>query len=140
MAPSGNPERISRPRRGRRLNEAMRCETAFRLIVSECLEEVATNHEATCAGDPAALHHMRIALTRLRTAIAFFSPMVADAEWTRLKSELKWLNGYLGATRDLDVAIETLQRVGAGGVRAFRTARDESQRRMKRALASDRYR
>jgi len=83
---------------------------------------------------------MRIALTRLRTAIAFFSPMVADQEWARLKPELKWLNGYLGATRDLDVAIESLQRVGAGSVRAFRTARSESQRRLKRALTSDRYR
>ena len=123
-----------------RLHGAMTCETAFRGIASGCLGDVAACHQATCAGVPAALHQMRIALTRLRTAIAFFSPMVADAEWTRLKSELKWLNGYLGATRDLDVAIETLQRVGACSVRAFRTARDESQRRMKRALASDRYR
>jgi CHAD domain-containing protein len=118
----------------------MTCETAFRGIASGCLGDLAACHRATSAGVPAALHQMRIALTRLRTAIAFFSPMVADAEWTRLKSELKWLNGYLGPTRDLDVAIETLQREGAGSVHAFRTARGESQRRMKRALASDRYR
>ena len=140
MAPSGNPaeERLSRPRRGRRLNEAMQCEAAFRLIVSECLEEVATNHKATCAGDPAALHHMRVALTRLRAAIAFFSSMVADAEWTRLKSELKWLNGYLGETRDLDVTIEASR--GASGQQSLKTARVESQRRLKRALRSARYR
>jgi len=118
----------------------MTCEAAFQSIASGCLGDVATCHQATRAGAPSALHQMRIALTRLGTAIAFFSPMVADAEWTRLKSELKWLNGYLGATRDLDVAIEGLQRVGAGGVPAFRTARNESQRRLKRVLASDRYR
>jgi len=116
----------------------MRCETAFRLIVSECLEEVATNHEAACAGDPAALHHMRIALTHLRAAIAFYSAMVADSEWTRLKSELKWLNGYLGETRDLDVAIETSR--GTPDARAFRTARVASHQRLQRALESDRYR
>jgi len=116
----------------------MRCETAFRLIVSECLEEVVTNHEATCAGDPAALHHMRVALTRLRAVIAFFSQMVADAEWTHLKSELKWLNGYLGETRDLDVAIEASR--GTSGQQLLKTARIASQRRLRRALRSGRYR
>jgi CHAD domain-containing protein len=141
MAPSNRPAKRSASKsRPGRLHGAMTCEAAFRGISSGCLGDVAACHQATCAGVPAALHQMRIALTRLRTAIAFFSPMVADQEWTRLKSELKWLNGYLGATRDLDVAIESLQRVGAGSVRAFRTARSESQRRLKRALASDRYR
>jgi CHAD domain-containing protein len=130
-------ERVSRPRRAR-LNGEMSCEAAFRLIASGCLEDVAENHGATCAGDPAALHHMRVALTRLRSAISFFSPMVADSEWTRLKSELKWLNGNLGPTRDLDVAIGNCQ--GTAEERAFRTARSESQRRLRSALKSDRYR
>jgi CHAD domain-containing protein len=140
MAPSGSPtaERISRSKRGRRLSEAMRCETAFRLIVSECLEEVAINHAATSAGDPIALHHMRVALTRLRATIAFYSTMVADAEWTRLKFELKWLNGYLGPTRDLDVAIEDSR--GTSGARAYQAARAASHQQLQRALESDRYR
>jgi CHAD domain-containing protein len=116
----------------------MRCETAFRLIVSECLEEVAINHQATCAGDPIALHHMRVALTRLRAAIAFYSAMVADSEWTRLKFELKWLNGYLGQTRDLDVAIETSR--GTSDARAFKAARVASHQQLQRALESDRFR
>ena len=94
-------ERVARPKRPRHLSEAMRCETAFRLIVSECLEDVATNHDATCAGETNALHQTRVALTRLRAAVAFYAKMVADIEWTRLKSELKWLSAHLGATRDL---------------------------------------
>ena len=53
---------------------------------------------------------MRIALTRLRTAILFFSPMVADSQRTQIRDELKWLNAHLGAVRDLDVAIERLRR------------------------------
>jgi CHAD domain-containing protein len=130
-------ERVSRPRRAR-LNREMSCEAAFRLIASGCIEDVAKNHGATCAGDPAALHHMRVALTRLRSAISFFSPMVVDSEWTRLKSELKWLNRSLGATRDLDVAIGNCQ--GTAEERAFRTARSESQLRLRSALNSDRYR
>jgi CHAD domain-containing protein len=138
MPPSAKPaqERMSRPRRVR-LNGGMSCEAAFRLIASGCLEDVAENHKPTCAGDPTALHHMRVALTRLRAAISFFSPIVADDEWRRLKSELKWLNGYLGATRDLDVAIENCR--DPAEERSFRTARVESQRRLKDALSSDRY-
>jgi CHAD domain-containing protein len=115
----------------------MSCEAAFRLIASGRLEDVAAHHKAACAGDPRALHQTRVALTRLRAAIAFFSPMVADSEWTRLKSELKWLNGFLGATRDLDVAIENCG--SAADKRVFGTARIESRRRLKDALESNRY-
>jgi CHAD domain-containing protein len=115
----------------------MRCETAFRLILSECLEDVATNHEAVCAADPTALHRTRIALTRLKAAIAFYGRMVADPEWTRLRVELKWLSAYLGATRDLDVAIENGK--GLPEERAFRAARADAFDRLKDALNSERY-
>jgi CHAD domain-containing protein len=116
----------------------MRCETAFRLILSECLEDVATNHEAVCAGDAAALHRTRIALTRLKAAIAFYRRMVADAEWTRLRSELKWLSVYLGATRDLDVAIENSK--DPTEERALKVARADAFEKLKDALQGERYR
>jgi len=131
-------ERAARPQRPRHLSQTMRCETAFRLILSECLEEVATNHDALLAGDPSALHHTRIALTRLKAAIAFYGQMVVDAEWTRLKSELKWLSAHLGATRDLDVAIENSK--GQPEERLFKAARTDAFERLKEALESDRYR
>lgn len=110
------------------------CAVAFRLVASGCLDDVKANYRGTCGGDPAALHQIRVALTRLRAAIAFFAPMVEDAEWVRLKSELKWLNSYLGPTRDLDVALEY-----APNERLFVTARNESQRRLRQALTSARY-
>ncbi|WGR91068.1 CHAD domain-containing protein [Bradyrhizobium sp. ISRA443] len=139
MTPSASPAkgRAVRPKRPRHLSPAMRCETAFRLILSECLEEVATNHEAVLAGDQTALHHTRVALTRLKAAIAFYGRMVADPEWSRLKSELKWLSGYLGATRDLDVAIENSK--GEPEERVFVAARGEAFERLKDALGSERY-
>ncbi|UGY12675.1 CHAD domain-containing protein [Bradyrhizobium septentrionale] len=137
LAASPARERVVRPKRPRHLSEAMRCETAFRLILSECLEEVATNHEALSSGDPTALHQTRIALTRLKAAIAFYGPMVADSEWTRLKSELKWLSAYLGATRDLDVAIENSK--GLPEERMLMTARTDAFEALREALQSDRY-
>src|SRR5664280_2251333 len=91
-----------------RLNPAMACDTAFRVVARRCLGDLTASHQATCKGDRTALHQMRIALTRLRTAILFFSPMVADSQRTQIRDELKWLNAHLGAARDLDVAVERL--------------------------------
>jgi CHAD domain-containing protein len=117
---SSSPNRISRvaahakrqqpPRRrgAPPLNAGMTCESAFRVIARRCLSEMNANHAATCRGDRAALHEMRVALTRLRAAVSFFSPMTVDTEWARLKRELRWLNAPLGAARDMDVAIERL--------------------------------
>ncbi len=140
MTLSASPakERTVRPKRPRHLSQAMRCETAFRLILSECLEEVAINHDAVRGGDPTALHHTRIALTRLKAAIAFYGRMVADIEWTRLKSELKWLSSHLGATRDLDVAIENSK--GQPEERVFKAARADAFEALRDALESERYR
>ena len=136
-AASPDRERVVRPKRSRHLSEAMRCETAFRLILSDCLEEVATNHEALSSGDPVALHQTRIALTRLKAAVAFYGPMVADSEWTRLKSELKWLSAHLGATRDLDVAIVNSK--GLPEERMLKAARSDAFDALKEALQGDRY-
>src|SRR5712692_3684373 len=108
-ASRAEPTQRQRPHPTLRLNPTMACDTSFRVVARRCLDELSANHEATCRGDPGALHQMRIALTRLRTAILFFSPMVADISRTRIRDELKWLNGQLGTVRDLDVAIERLK-------------------------------
>ena len=88
---------------------------------------------------------MRIALTRLRTAISFFSPMVADLQRTRIRNELKWVHTNLGAVRDLDVAIERLKEVNKRAkatpdYQALKARRADSHRRLARALRSIRYR
>ena len=64
--------------------------------------------------------------------------MLKDAAWTGLRAEWKWLNGFLGATRDLDVAVENSR--GTPQQRVFKAARIESHRRLQRALRSNRYR
>jgi len=46
----------------------------------------------------------------LRAAVSFFKPIVADAQWSRLKQEIAWLNGPLGAARDSDVMLEHARR------------------------------
>jgi len=89
---------------------------------------------------------MRIALTRLRTSILFFSPMVDDVNRTRIKDDLRWLNGQLGTVRDLDVAMERLdvnhkkRPEAASYYQSWNKKRGDSHRHLAQALRSVRYR
>ncbi|MGY8669057.1 CHAD domain-containing protein, partial [Bradyrhizobium sp. UFLA05-109] len=129
-----------------RLSAGMACDTAFRIIARRHLNAVTSQHEGTCSGDPDALHQIRIALTRLRAAIRFFSPMVDDAVRPVVWIELRWLHRQLGMVRDLDAAIERI--VAASGeelamiaqLQSWQEKRAESHRLLARALQSARYR
>jgi CHAD domain-containing protein len=129
-----------------RLSPSMACDTAFRIIARRHLGAFLAQHDGTCRGDPEALHQIRIALTHLRTAIRFFSPMVDDAIQPNVWAELKWLNSQLGMVRDLDVAIERV--VAESGdelaviaeLQHWDEKRAESHRLLVRALQSARYR
>ena len=135
-----------RPSPSRRLNSAMACDTAFRLIARRHLDALNANHEATCRGDPAALHQMRVALTHLRTVILFFSPMVHDAVRDEVRDELKWLNGELGAARDLDVAVDRIKSLdkkqpqATAALNSWNEKRAEAHLYLERMLSSVRYR
>ena len=121
----------------------MTCETAFRTAAIHYLDQLTAQHKGTAAGDAAALHAMRVALTRFRTTIALFSPMVESDERVRLAAELKWLNAHLGIVRDLDVALERLAKTRQpAGVKdqSWKKERAACQKHLTRALRSLRYR
>jgi len=124
----------------------MACDTAFRIVARRHLGALNANHEATCNGDPEALHQMRIALTHLRTAIMFFSPMVHDEVRDEVRNELKWLNSELGAVRDLDVAVDRVKALDRRGSQAaaaldsWDKKRSEGHHHLARMLNSVRYR
>jgi len=56
-----------------------------------------------------AVHQMRVATRRLRTALATFRPLFADRAGEPLRDELKWLGGLLGGARDAEVMRATLK-------------------------------
>jgi CHAD domain-containing protein len=58
--------------------------------------------------DAEALHQARVAIRRLRSALAFFRPAIADWEYDRMRDELRRLAGELGEARNLDVLLERL--------------------------------
>ena len=82
-------------------------------------------------------------MTRLKTTIALFAPMLDGDEKLRLAAELKWLNAHLGIVRDLDVALERMVKIKpqtAANDRSWKRERAACQRHLTRALRSPRYR
>lgn len=129
-----------------RLNAAMPCDTAFRIIARRHLENLLASHQATCDGDPDGLHEMRISLTYLRAVIRLFSPMLDDAERPQIWRELKWLNAELGSVRDLDVALHRMRPLSpkrqqtASHLALWNERCTEGHRRLTRSLQSPRFR
>ena len=112
------------------------CATAFQKMTLDCVAAIKAHHSSACAGDAEAVHQIRVAITRLRAAVAFFASIVVDAEWRRLKKEIAWLNGSLGAARDSDVAVAYARRkrYGEWAQRAIGEQLDQSQTRDHRRL------
>ncbi|SIT18161.1 CYTH and CHAD domain-containing protein [Insolitispirillum peregrinum] len=52
---------------------------------------------------PEAVHQMRVALRRFRSALSVFKPVLGSPHSLRVKDDLRWLAGELGDARDLDV-------------------------------------
>ena len=82
---------------------------AFRLIARACLAHLRRNEDVFLANrDPEALHQIRVALRRLRTAFSLFKPMLAgDARAGALTDEIKRVTEPFGRARNLDVFLET---------------------------------
>jgi CHAD domain-containing protein len=97
-----------------------------------------------------AVHQARVAVRRLRSDLRTFRELV-DARWAgRLRQELRWLGGELGAVRDYDVFISRLRaaaaRSGAAAdpsiailVAAARAARSKARAHMADALRTPRF-
>jgi len=100
--------------------------------------------------DPEAVHKMRVATRRLRSDLRTFRP-VLDRTWSeRLREELGWLGGELGAVRDADVMLDGLRaladdlddgdRVAAGRiVDKLARQRDEKLSALGASMTSERY-
>jgi CHAD domain-containing protein len=85
------------------------------------LAYVRAQAEAIRAGDPAvrqdvpdAVHQMRVAIRRMRSALQAYGPVVDRAATRELTDELKWLAGVLGEARDLEVLHDRFTRAVDG--------------------------
>jgi CHAD domain-containing protein len=79
------------------------CASAFQILARDCLTDIETQRDKAYSGDAEAIRKMRVSITRLRAAVAFFAPMTVDRSWSGLKKDIVWLHAALGAARDSDV-------------------------------------
>src|SRR5262245_51331184 len=80
-------------------------EVAFAVLRRQFRALLAKEPGTRLGDDPEDLPDMRVATRRLRAAIALFEPAL-PVRVARLREEIGWLGGVLGAVRDLDVQLE----------------------------------
>jgi CHAD domain-containing protein len=82
---------------------------AVRDILRGYVRTVMSRDVAVRRGLPDAVHQMRVAVRRLRSALRTFRPLL-DAAWADgLRRELSWLADELGATREAEVLYARLR-------------------------------
>lgn len=82
---------------------------AYATVLRHCLVHIMANEQAALqAGLPEALHQMRVALRRARSAFEIFEPAIGGERAKHLAAEAKWLAGELGPARDFDVFLSDI--------------------------------
>ena len=80
---------------------------AFQAIARNTLVQIAANGVVLREADSVeAVHQLRVAVRRLRSAVSTFSDVADDDHAEAIKAELKWLAGACDEARDLDVFAE----------------------------------
>lgn len=124
--PAGKVERGARlaGRKGREpikhgavaLDRSMTGAQAFRCIVSGAVGHLRRNLEPAARGHPEGVHQLRVAVRRLRAALALFKPMLGPTA-ERFDGALRRAGRVFGEARDWDVFVtETLPRAAVGGL------------------------
>lgn len=74
--------------------------------LAEQREALTVAEEALRAGEPEGLHDVRVAIRRIRSALATFRPVLERTATDPLRDELRWVSVLLGQARDVEVVIE----------------------------------
>ena len=83
---------------------------AVEAIISACLDQFLANWPVFFEGDEvAAVHQMRVAMRRLRSALGLFYRALPAPEFLTLRVEAKRIASILGGARDWDVFITMLR-------------------------------
>ena len=117
---------------------------AFQTIARNALVQIAANGLVLREAESQdALHQLRVAVRRLRSAMSTFKAVVDDPRAGELKAELKWLSGACDEARDLDVfAQDNLEIAGDRAPLApkIAAARAQAHAMAAAAVASKRFR
>lgn len=147
---AGQPVEARRRERVK-LDRGVTIGAAFQTIARSSLATIAANAAVLReAPQPEAVHQLRVAARRLRSALSTFRPVVEDGRYEAVKGELRWLAKSLDNARNLDVfADEVLgpaQKMEAPPaglaalVKAVEAAREAARKGACETAASERFR
>ena len=89
-----------------RLSREASLDEALGSMLEGGLAHLAVNIDlAASQSDPEAVHQLRVALRRMRTALSMLASVTQSSDATVLATEAKWLADELGDARDLDVLV-----------------------------------
>jgi triphosphatase len=81
----------------------------FSLIVAACLKHFRLNEPALVRDrDAEAMHQLRVAIRRLRTALWLFRPAIRDEGHDAINDKLRRLTRELGVARNIDVILSSM--------------------------------
>lgn len=115
------------------------------------IREIIANDPGVRLEEPEAVHDLRSATRRARSALAAYRRLYSGAAVRRLRDELKWLGRVLGAPRDADVMLDRLRghtaELPPGLASAVKGRLDDelgkrlnsAYRKLQQALLSERY-
>lgn len=84
----------------------------FGQVAASCLRHFRLNEPLLLQHrDPEAMHQLRVAIRRLRTALWLFRPAINDEERSAINDQLRRLTRELGVARNIDVILASM---GAG--------------------------
>lgn len=87
-----------------RLSADMTTGQAFAAIARDCVGHLSANQSAIAGPHAAeAIHQMRVALRRLRSALKIFKPLLIGADMDGLRDQIRWVLSQLGPARDAEV-------------------------------------
>jgi inorganic triphosphatase YgiF len=98
---------LARRRRPLTLDPQATAADAFQTVARDALAQIAANAQLlrqTPASE--AVHQLRVAARRLRSALSTFAPLVKDARRNAVRADLRWLARTCDRARDLDVFAE----------------------------------
>ncbi|MET1034533.1 MAG: CYTH and CHAD domain-containing protein [Arthrobacter sp.] len=147
LGPSWPAARVARPPKGRRRGPAFEVLAGY--LSAQVGDLVAVDPEVR-RGEPDAVHRMRSATRRLRSALSTYGPFLGEADTAAIRGELKWLAEALGRARDAEVTRARIlghgellaedERRGLGWIgRELDAAHDAGYRSVLDALSSARY-
>ena len=96
-------DRLPTSKPAKRLKRTSRVGDVVVAYLREQADAVVWGDPAVRQDVPGAVHAMRVATRRMRSALQAYGPVIDRAATRELSGELKWLAGVLGGARDLEV-------------------------------------